>query len=73
MGSHKSKDCSKKISPSQHSCAKCYNSNVSAEKDDYRSHNATDPLCPVCVREVYIELQTTLIIYNQKTSCEKGC
>ena len=51
MGSHKSKDCSKKISPSQHSCAKCYNSNVSAEKDDYRSHNATDPLCPVCVRE----------------------
>ena len=63
MGSHKSKDCSKKKLPSQHGCAKCYNSHVSAEKDDYRSHNATDPLCPVRVREVYRITNNTDIQY----------
>ena len=52
MGSHQSKSCTLKRSPSNHCCAKCYHSTVPGEKDDCRSHNAADPLCPVRAREV---------------------
>ena len=52
MGSHQSKNCLKKKSRNEHCCAKCYHSKVPAEKNDFKSHNAADPECPVILREI---------------------
>lgn len=52
MGSHPSKQCAKKQSPSEHCCAKCFQSKNPGEKANYKTHNAADPFCPVILREI---------------------
>ena len=52
MGNHKSKDCTKKRSTTEHCCAKCFKSSVPGEKDGYKSHNAASTECPSFIREM---------------------
>ena len=62
MGPHQSKTCQKKKMKSEHCCSKCFNSNVASEKNDYTSHNAADPKCPVVLREIQKIASNTDII-----------
>ena len=65
MGKHKSKECQCKRNIDKHCCAKCYSSNYSNDADNYRSHNAASPNCPVLIRELKrLESNTDLISKN---------
>lgn len=65
MGKHKSKECQFKRNIDKHCCAKCYSSNYSNDADNYRSHNAASPNCPVLIRELKrLESNTDLTSKN---------
>ena len=51
MGNHRSADCTAKNQLEKHCCAKCNNSSVESESQNYKSHNSASPECPVFIRE----------------------
>ena len=52
MGKHRSSSCNSKDNRSRHCCARCLASTQADDAENYQSHNASDPKCPVMLREI---------------------
>lgn len=58
-GSHRGPDCPDKRNLSKHLCTNCFHSKNYEVSDNAYSHNATDKLCPIYIRELNkLTLQT---------------
>ena len=52
MGKHRSSSCFHKDDTTKHCCARCLASSQADDAENYKSHNAGDPTCPVALREI---------------------
>ena len=51
MGKHRSSFCTNKINKAVHCCGRCLASKVNDDAENFKSHNAGLPQCPVIARE----------------------
>ena len=51
MGKHRSSNCTNKINKAVHCCGRCLASKVKNDAENFKTHNAGSPLCPVMCRE----------------------